>query len=147
MVRVRAPAFPSSLWLDGAIGASAVGALAATLAFEPILDASANASATALAVNLAYPIGDLMLLSLVVAVFGLSGWPPGRAWIVLGAGLATMAVADGAYLLRAADGTYVAGDLLGAWWPAAALLVGFAAWSPAVVRRTTSASCRSPTPS
>ena len=35
--------------------------------------------------NLAYPIGDLLLILLVVAVLGLTGWRPGRMWLVFGA--------------------------------------------------------------
>jgi len=79
LVRSRVPSFPTSLWLDGAIGAPAVGALAAALAFEPILAASVDGDALEIVVNLAYPIGDPVLLALVIAVFALSGWRPGRA--------------------------------------------------------------------
>ena len=56
--------------------------------------------------NLAYPLGDLLLLGLVVAIFGLSGWRPGRAWVLLGLGLMLSAVADGIYLLQTVEGTY-----------------------------------------
>ena len=41
-----------------------------------------------------------------------------------------MALGDGIYLFQAAKGTYVEGRLLDALWPAAALLVGAAAWQP-----------------
>ncbi len=135
LVRSRMPGFRRALWLDGLIAALAVAAVAAAVAFEPIVDASVEGDALAVATNLAYPVGDLVLVALVVAVFGLSGWRPGGAWAMLGAGLAAMAVADGAYLLQSAKGTYVEGQLLDTLWPAAALLVGFAAWAPRV-RRT-----------
>ena len=136
LVRARMPGFRRSLWLDGAIAALAVSALAAALAFERIMELSIYGDAWSVATNLAYPIGDLVLLGMVVAVFGLSGWRPGAAWKMIGAGLAAMAVADGIYLLQAAEGTYVEGGLLDTIWPACALLVGFAAWVPPPVRTT-----------
>ena len=45
--------------------------------------------------NLAYPVGDLLLLGLVVTVFGLNGWRPDPVWLLIGGGLALTAVADG----------------------------------------------------
>ena len=95
LVRARMPGFRRSLWLDGAIAALAVSALAAALAFERIMELSIYGDAWSVATNLAYPVGDLVLLGMVVAVFGLSGWRPGTAWKLIGAGLAAMAVADG----------------------------------------------------
>ena len=46
--------FRSSLWLDGGIAALTVAALIATLAFQPIVDATGGTTAQ-IAVNLAYP--------------------------------------------------------------------------------------------
>ena len=135
LVRSRMPNFPRSLWLDGAIGALATAALAAAVAFEPILESSVSGSTREIVVNLAYPIGDLVLLALVIAVFALSTWRPGRAWILLGAGLLLSAAADAAYLFQVANDAYVEGTLLDAAWPASVLLVGLAAWAPQTERR------------
>jgi diguanylate cyclase len=66
LLRSRVNSFRTSLWLDGAIAALAVGALAAALVLQPIADASTG-DAAAVATNLAYPVGDLVLLALVVA--------------------------------------------------------------------------------
>ncbi len=136
LVKARMPGFRGSLWLDGAIAALAVSAVAAALAFERIIEVSTSGDVLPVATGLAYPIGDLVLLGLVVGVFGLSGWRPATAWKLIGAGLALMAVADGVYLLQSAEGTYVEGGLLDALWPAAALLVGFSAWIRSPVRET-----------
>jgi diguanylate cyclase (GGDEF)-like protein len=125
--------FRGSQWLDGAIAASAVAAFAAAIAFQPILDATVG-DKTTVAVNLSYPLADLLLLSLVVASFALSGWRPDRGWALIGLGMGLMAVGDGIYLFQSAKGTYVEGTLLDALWPAAALLVGAAAWQPTVRR-------------
>jgi two-component system, cell cycle response regulator len=133
LIRDRSESFRSSQWMDGAIAASAVGACAAALLLKPIVDATVGDELT-VAVNLSYPLGDLLLLTLVVASFALSGWRPDRGWLLMGAGLALMAAADGIYLFQAAKGTYVEGRILDAVWPAAALLVGAAAWQPITTR-------------
>ena len=130
LARSRTDSFRSSLWLDGAIAALTVAALIATLAFQPIVDATSGGPAE-IAVNLAYPAGDLLLLGLVVAVFGLNGWRPDPVWLLLGGGLALTAVADGLYLVQSATDQYVQGTLLDLAWPASALLVAVAAWQPA----------------
>ncbi len=129
LARSRTDSFRSSLWLDGAIAALTVAALIATLAFQPIVDATSGGPAE-IAVNIAYPVGDLLLLGLVVAVFGLNGWRPDPVWLVLGGGLALTAVADGLYLVQSATDTYVEGTLLDLAWPVSALLVAMAAWQP-----------------
>jgi diguanylate cyclase (GGDEF)-like protein len=130
LARSRTDSFRSSLWLDGAIAGLTVAAIIATLAFQPIVDATSGGPAE-IAVNLAYPVGDLLLLGLVVAVFGLNGWRPDPVWLVLGGGLALTAVADGLYLVQSATDSYVEGTLLDLAWPTSALLVAVAAWQPA----------------
>jgi two-component system cell cycle response regulator len=127
VARSRMDQWRSSLWLDGAIAGLAVGAVLATLAFQPIVDATSG-TPTEIAVNLAYPAGDLLLMSLVVAVFGLNGWRLDPVWLLLGGGLALSAVADGLYLVQTANNTYVEGTLLDAAWPASVFLVALAAW-------------------
>ncbi|HMJ97517.1 MAG TPA: hypothetical protein VK486_16840, partial [Thermoleophilaceae bacterium] len=122
LARSRTDSFRSSLWLDGAIAALTVAALIATLAFQPIVDATSGGAAE-IAVNLAYPVGDLLLLALVVAVFGLNGWRPDPVWLLLGGGLALTAVSDGFYLVQSATDQYVQGTLLDLAWPVSALLV------------------------
>ena len=128
LLRARIGAFPVARWLDGAIVGSAVAALAAAFALGPILDASSEGQTLAVATNLAYPIADLTLLTMVATAASFTGWRPGRSWAVLGAGLLLLAVSDGVYLLQAAKGTYVEGTILDAGWPCGVLLVACAAW-------------------
>ncbi len=130
LARSRTDTFRSSLWLDGAVAALTVAALIATLAFDPIVEATSGGTVQ-VAINLAYPVGDLLLVGLVVAVFGLNGWRPDPVWLLLGGGLALTAVADGLYLVQSAEGTYIRGGLVDLAWPASALLVAVAAWQPA----------------
>jgi two-component system cell cycle response regulator len=118
------------LWLDGLIGAVATASVAAALAYGPVIHDSASDLSAAVLTALAYPVGDLLLLGVIVAIFGLSGWRPGKAWVLLGIGLALNAVGDGIYLVQTADGTYVDGGLVDTLWPASSLLVGVSAWVP-----------------
>jgi two-component system cell cycle response regulator len=128
LLRARIGAFPVARWLDGAIVGSAVAALAAAFALGPILDASSEGQTLAVVTNLAYPIADLTLLTLVVTAASFTGWRPGRSWAVLGAGLLLLAISDGSYLLQSANGTYVEGTIFDAGWPFGVLLVACAAW-------------------
>ena len=127
--RGRASA-PSGAWLDGAIAALGATALTAAVFFKPILAIAIEGNAAAIATNLSYPIGDLVLLMLVTALFALTGWRPDRMWLALGAGMAASAVADSWYLAELAKGTYGDGQILGALWPASALLIAWAGWQP-----------------
>ncbi len=72
-------AFHATMWLDAAIGATTVAALAATLAFDPVLTDTAGYG-WEVATDLAYPLADLGLLALVVTLLALTGWRPGLGW-------------------------------------------------------------------
>jgi two-component system cell cycle response regulator len=131
LVRSRLRGARASLWLDGLIGAVATTALAAALAYGPVIhEGSAGSLSPAVVTGLAYPVGDLLLLGMITAIFGLTSWNPGRAWLVLGLGLALNAVGDAIYLVQTADGTWVEDGWVNAFWPASSLLVGLAAWQP-----------------
>jgi two-component system cell cycle response regulator len=130
LARSRGARVPTGTWLDGVIAALACAALASALLFEPILSTAIDGATAAIVTNLAYPVGDLLLVLLVVAVLGLSGWRPGRMWIVFAAGLVVSAIADSWYLADTAKGTYAEGGVLDILWPLSALLLGWAAWQP-----------------
>ncbi len=125
----------ASLWLDGLVSSLAVAALAAALLLQPIV-ASTGGDPLEVATTLAYPLGDVTLLVFVVGLLALNAWKPSRSWTLIAAGLATMAVADGIFLWQSAKGTYVEGQALDALWPAAALLLGNAAWQPSAREAT-----------
>jgi diguanylate cyclase (GGDEF)-like protein len=123
------------LWLDGLMSALAVGALAAAVLLQPIV-ASTGGARLEVATTLAYPLGDVTLLAFVVGLLALNAWKPSRSWTLIAAGLATMAVADSVFLWQSANGAYVEGGALDALWPAAALLLGNAAWQPSAREAT-----------
>ena len=130
LVRRRVHRFSPSTWLDGGIAAATAAAVIAALFFEPILRGATVGSVAAVATNLAYPVGDMLLLAVIFAAFAFSGWRPGRRWLVLTGGLALTALADTAYLYASTQGDYHVGGILDSAWIAAALFIGFAAWQP-----------------
>ncbi len=129
LVKDRIRAFRMSTILDGAIAATTTAAVVATVAFETIVDGAAGGP-WAVATTLAYPIGDMVLLAVSMAVIALSGWRPGGAWLVIVASLGLWAVADTAYAAQSAEGTYVVGTVLDSMWVVAALAMGTASWRP-----------------
>lgn len=81
-----------------------------------------------LAVSLAYPIGDLAILALVVLLIGRT--PSDVALRLLAAGLSTLAIADSAFVWLTASGRFATGGVVDATWVTAFGLVGLIAWAP-----------------
>ena len=134
LAHARGVATDRGLWVDGAIGALAVAALAATLLFDAIVGSTGGSAAT-VATNLAYPLADLLLVALAAGVLAMSGWKLGSAWGWIAAALVVFAVSDALYLYETAIGTYANGNVEDVGWPLAALMVAAAAWRPADVVR------------
>ncbi len=128
LVRARVRQFFSSLWLDGLLGALAVGALACQFVLPPIVAASGGLANAAVG-DLIYPLGDLLLVAFVVAVLTLTGWRPGRVLGMVSIGLALGAIADLASLYSSATG-YNGSTVFDSLWPASAVVLGLAAWQP-----------------
>ncbi len=101
-----------------------------------------------MAVNLAYPVGDLVLLAFAVgALVIVPGWP--IRLITLVAGCLVLAIGDTVYLFQIAAGTYQSGAILDASWMTALFLLSLtrlaARWASAGRTRTTrprDSSCR-----
>ena len=68
LVRGRISSFNASLWLDGFTAALAAGALGASAILEVVVS-STHGSPIVVLTNLSYPLGDIVLLSLLVFVF------------------------------------------------------------------------------
>ncbi len=130
LIRTRLRNAGAAQWLDGGVVGLVVAAVAAALIFPDVLAAS-DGRVVADAVNLGYPVGDLVLLMFVAVAYSLSGWRPGRAWLLLGAGVTVSAGADMVFVYQVAHGTYVAGTVLDAMWPGSMALLALAAWMPA----------------
>jgi diguanylate cyclase len=136
LVRESVPKTSKTIWLDGLMAALGVAAFEATLVIGPISTANKGDFGT-VATNIAYPIGDLVLVTMVVAVFAVRGWRPGRLWWTLGLGLVIFAAADSVYVLRVTSGTYVTGTPLDSLWLIGAFLIASAAWQGMGAERAT----------
>jgi two-component system, cell cycle response regulator len=127
LLRRRVSTFSASLWLDGFVAAAAAGALAASVLVEVVVN-STQGSRLVVLTNMAYPIGDVLLLALIVFVFSVTRWRPGRAWALIAAGLLFNTIGDGIFLYGTAVGTYVEGTYIDLAWPLSLVLVALAAW-------------------
>ena len=121
-----------SLWLDGLIAALTTAALAASVVYA-IVERSLNGSgetSAGVATNLAYPLGDMLVLGIVAGAVALSGWRVSAKWLIFGGGLLVFAVFDSIYLVEIAKNTYVGGTWLDLGWPAGMLLIAGAGTLP-----------------
>jgi two-component system, cell cycle response regulator len=125
LIRRRARAITGTLWLDGAIASVAAAALGAAVLVELVLQTT-EGSLSAVATNLAYPLGDVLLLSALFGVFSLAGWRLDLRWWLLGLGVLATTIADSIYLFQVE--TYVEGVAIDPLWPASTLLIATAAW-------------------
>jgi hypothetical protein len=104
----------SPSWLDGAVAGFGAAAVCAGFAFHRIVHSTGGHSLSA-AVNLAYPIGDLLLLALVV---GGTAVLPGRRklpWILLALACSLNAVGDTFNLFQSSFGSSTVGSVLMPW--------------------------------
>lgn len=129
LVRARANELDRRLWMDGLIAALGTGALGAALLFEFVADRTSGTTIE-VATTLAYPFGDVVLVSLVVGVIALTRWRPGRTWSLLLGGLTVMAVADVAFTLQSYEATVPGGDWVEPIYLLSAVLLGAEAWQP-----------------
>jgi HD-GYP domain-containing protein (c-di-GMP phosphodiesterase class II) len=127
--RLHARHFRLSMWLDGLIGALAVGALgAAALATPGFMSAHDGGLRAALEVS--YPLADVLLAGLVVTMLALGGWRAYRPFLLIALGFLLMAGADGVFLYQEAHEAYVVGTPLDSLWLLSAAIIAFAAWQP-----------------
>jgi two-component system, cell cycle response regulator len=127
LLRRRVSTFSATLWLDGLLAATAAAALAASVLVEVVVR-STHGSRLVVLTNIAYPIGDVLLLALLVFVFSVTRWRPGRAWTLIAVGLLCNTVGDAIFLYQTAVGTYTEGTYLDLAWPLSLVLIALAAW-------------------
>ena len=130
LMRRRIREFHASLWLDGIVAALGVAALTAALVLPPILAMSVEGEPSAVITNLSYPVGDVLLLVLMVGALALTGWRPDRPLALVGVGLVLSGAADIVYLSAIADGQADSPAWLSWLWPASAVATALGAWQP-----------------
>ena len=129
LLRARLRPVRASLWLDGAVSGLTLAAVTTALLYAPLLSAT-EGDPTTVAVSLAYPVGDLLLLCSVGVALAITGWRPGWSWGLIALSIALTAIADAVYSYLESAGTYADGSTLSTMWPASVLAMAAAAWSP-----------------
>jgi diguanylate cyclase (GGDEF)-like protein len=137
LVRARAHEINWRLWMDGAIAALGTAALGAAFVFDFVAGKAAG-SAIEILTTLAYPLGDIAMLAMVVGVIALTGWRPGRTWSLLLAGLAALVIADIAYTLQSTGEALPGGNWIDPIYLVSAVCLAAAVWQPAAAAEITS---------
>ena len=131
LTRSRARRLSTMLVLDAAVGVLAAAAVAVALLNRTVVSlAVPGTPPDAVAVSLAYPVLDLMLLVVFVGVLLAYEWrPPLAAW-VLAVGVIGFAVIDGVFVYQTAEGLFRPGTPLQSISLAVMGLVAVAGWIP-----------------
>jgi diguanylate cyclase (GGDEF)-like protein len=128
LVRGETIRLSSPSWLDGAVAGMGAAAVCAAFAFSSIVHA-AHASALASAVNLAYPVGDVLLLLLIVGGTAVMSGQRKTPWLLMTAGFAINIFGDTSNLLHNSLGASHVGTILdSAAWPTSTLVISMAMW-------------------
>ena len=113
-----------------------VAAAVVTAAVLPALTANqGDISAGAQIVTLAYPVGDVVLLSAALIGAAVAGWRAGAVWCLLAIGSVVLVAGDILWTLQTANGTWqpvMGSNAVYPLWPGLAAL---AAWLPRRRRR------------
>jgi diguanylate cyclase len=117
-------------WLDGGVAGLGAAAVCAAFAFHNVALLTGG-SAVGTAVSLAYPVGDLLLLGLVVGGTALLSGRRKAPWCLLAAGIGLNVVGDTFGLFGSTVGSSHVGTVFtGIAWPGAILLISIAVWVP-----------------
>jgi diguanylate cyclase len=116
-------------WLDGAVAGLGAAAVCASFPFSGLLNVSGGSS-LALATNLAYPVGDLLLLALVVGGTAIYAGRLNPSWLLLAGACAMNAVGDTFNLFHAYEQgpSQLSAVFDGMAWPTALVLISVAVW-------------------
>jgi len=115
----------ASVRLDGAISGLAIGAVAGMVWFGPLLGVSGHP--LEIAVNMAYPACDLVLIVLLVAGLAPNRYYPNWPTVLFMVGVTWFVLGDVVTLNEVAANTYVPGTLLDVTWPIGLFFVGLGA--------------------
>jgi two-component system, cell cycle response regulator len=135
LLRARVAHLEPLAWVDGLIGALAIAGVAAALIFPPVLEALGG-SALGVAVSLAYPCADLVLLGLLFGGIAASRWRGELTWLLIAGALLLFSVSDVVYLSVGGQSTEAL-NLASVGWPLAFLLLAAVSWLPGAAARAT----------
>ncbi len=126
MLRRRLGRGHASVWLDGLVAALGIAAVAVE-GLAPTLVGLTDGAWNVALTNLSYPVGDVLLLSVVVAGVGMLAPRVGATWWLLAAGLLCFTLADTIYAFQGTAGTYRDGTFADVPWVAGPALIAAAA--------------------
>jgi diguanylate cyclase (GGDEF)-like protein len=115
-------------WLDGLVAGLGAASVCAAFAFHSIVHA-AGGSALSAATNLTYPVGDLLLLSLVIGGTVLLSGRGATPWLLLAAGICLNVFGDTFNLFQ--NGildSRIGSDVNAMAWPASIVLMSMSVW-------------------
>ncbi len=126
LVQARLQEFSWYRWMDGVAVVLVVLTAGVALIIEPAADAGLQGP-LAKVVDFSYPVLDVLLIGAILGVYGLLGWRPDRMWILLGAGIVAIAIADSVYAIQEVGGVG-ADERYSFVWTTGAVLIAYAAW-------------------
>ena len=112
--------------LDACLAALSVAALAIVWAYHSASGFTSDRWSET-AVNLAYPLCDLVIILVLLVVAGSIEWRVGRALILVAVSMGAEIVANAAFFVAEAAGTYRAGGVIDVLWLMSYLTLGWAA--------------------
>jgi len=128
LIRREVRQFSLANWLDGLVAGLGAAAVFAAFAFAGIAKA-AGGGTLSVATNLIYPVGDVLLLILVMA--GIAVLPAGRRmrWYTMGAAIGINAIGDICALFPSGIGASQFGFFFNSIaWPASLFLISASVW-------------------
>jgi diguanylate cyclase (GGDEF)-like protein len=114
------------LVLDGLIIAGALFEVSWITVLQSVYGAGGE-SAFALAVSLAYPVSDIVVVTVALLVLGRAQTTQRMTMVLLLTGNVLNALSDSAYIFLTDNAAYLGGDLMDIGWSAALLALGLAA--------------------
>jgi diguanylate cyclase (GGDEF)-like protein len=114
-------------WLDGAVAAAGAAAVCAAFEFHRILHATGG-HRIATVTNLVYPIGDLLLFSLVAGGSAVMSGQRKAPWVLIAIAMAVNVAGDTANLLSATWPAHIGVALDASAWPTSILLLSMSVW-------------------
>src|SRR3954447_16900556 len=135
-VRSRVGRMTAIVWTDVAMGSLCVAAIGSSLLMDYVL-ANSSGTPSQIAVAVAYPALDLIILAVAAGAVALTGWRPGRGLALVAVGVACAAVGDAVYTYQSLAGTYTSASWNNFLWPLATVLIAAGAIQPSPRHRKT----------
>jgi diguanylate cyclase len=139
ILRQEARRLTRPIWLDGLVAGLGAAAVCAAFAFNSVAQIT-DGGAVAAMTRLAYPVGDLLLLSLVIGGSAVMAGRRTVPWLLLAAGISLNVVGDTFNLFQASEyATRIGSDLNAIAWPTSILLISMSVWMRSTGRGPSSA--------